>query len=506
MECVAAERSGEQGTCIAASPPRVTPRLALPVIALATFFVSLSSSTLSVAVPAVVRDFQAGALTATFIILAPSVISTGLMLTMGRVGDLAGRRRTYLAAIGVFTVASLVAGAAPSAWLLILLEACQATGTAAIWANSAALLIELLPEERVDHALGVYFASISVAELIGPSAGGAIASAAGWRWIFLLNVPVGLVSWLAGRAVLPRSARPERDTPVDLPGNVLVLFGLAGLIVSLSLGQTGGWLAPPVTGGAAAAAALLAAFAVRELRVRHPLLELRMFADRPLSLAMASAFANAMAQWSPVLLMVLYFQAVSGDSALTAGLKVTPLPVLSALAAVSAGRLTRWLRPDTLAAIGSALAFAGVAVLAAAIGGGYPAVLAGLALTGLGGGVFGPANANVIMSRAPRLSVGLINGTRLMVSNVGYLVSTAVVLTIVTAPLAAGLRRQFFAGTASRVSHVAAAQLLTGYKHAILVIAVLALAGTVTAFASRTRSASAARPVSPGRPGPRRRR
>jgi len=409
------------------------------------------------------------------------------MLSMGRAGDLLGRRNLYLTALAAFTVASLFAGVAPSAWLLIAFEACQAIGTAAIWANNAALVLEVAQEGRGNHALGVYFASVSAAQLIGPSVGGAIASAAGWRWIFLFGVPVGIISLLACRAVLSGNTRPARSRQVDLPGNMLVLTGLAGLIISLSLSQTSGWLAPPVIGGTAAAAALLAGFAIRELRTRDPLLELRMFTDRSLLLAMAAACANAMAQWSPVLLMVLYFQAVSGDSALIAGLKITPLPVVSLLAAVSAGRLAQVLRPDTLAVAGSGLASAGIAFLAVTIGRGYPAMLIALALIGLGSGVFGPANASVVMSRGPRTSGGVINAARLMLSEVFYLVSTTVVLGIVTASLAAGLRRQFYAGTASRASHTVAMQLLAGYKHAILVLTVLALTGTIAAFASRTR-------------------
>jgi MFS family permease len=470
--------------------PRLSSRLALPVVALTAFFLGLSSSMLSVAVPAIVRHFQAGSLAATFIILAPAVTSTALMLTMGRLGDLAGRRNVYLVALGTFTVASLVAGFAPSAWLLIALEACQAIGTAAVWANTAAIVLELVPEGQANHGLGIYFASISVAQLIGPSVGGTIASVAGWRWIFLLSAPVGIISLLACRAVLPGSARPARKGPVDLPGNALVLIGLAGLIISLSLSQTSGWLTLPVIGGILAGIAVLAAFARRELRVRDPLLDLRMFADRPLSYAIASACANTMAQWSPVLLMVLYFQAVTGDGALAAGLKITPLPVVSFLAAVSAGRLARLLRPEVLAVAGSAIAFAGIALLALTIGGGYRGILVALALIGLGGGVFGPANASVVMSRAPRLSGGVINATRLMLSEVFYLVSTTVVLGIVTAPLAARLRPQFYAGTASRLSPEVAVQLLTGYKHAIFLLAVFALVGTVTAAGSAHRRPS----------------
>ena len=470
----------------AGAAPLVSPSVALAAVSLTAFFVGLSTTMLSVAVPAIVRHFQAGPLAATFVILAPSVTCTALMLSMGRIGDLVGRRNVYLAAIGAFTVASLVAAVASSVWLLIALEACQAIGIAALWANNAALVLELVPAGRASHALGVYYASVSASQLIGPTVGGAIASAAGWRWIFLMSVPVGIISLLACWAVLPRGTGRERGLPADLPGNVLVLTGLCGLIISLSLSQTNGWLSPPVIGGGAAAVALLVAFAVRELKVQHPLLNLRMFADRPLTLAMASACANAMAQWSPVLLMVLYFQAVSGDSALDAGLKITPLPVVSVVAAVSAGRLSQWLRTDTLVVVGSGLAFAGIAFLAVTIGGGYPAILVALALIGLGSGIFGPANSRIVMSRGPQLSGGVLNGSRVMLSEVFYLVSTTVVLTIVTTPLAPGLRRQFYAGTVSRLPHAVALQLLTGYKHAILVLTVLALVGTIAAFASRT--------------------
>jgi hypothetical protein len=211
-----------------------------------------------------------------------------------------------------------------------------------------------------------------------------------------------------------------------------------------------------------------------------------MFRNRSLSMSMASGFANAMAQWSPVLLMVLYFQAVAGDSPIIAGLKVTPLPILSGAAAAAAGRLTRRARPDTLAVAGSAIACLGLGVLAVTLEHGYPGILAALALIGIGSGLFGPSNANIVMHRAPRVSAGLINGTRLMLQNVGWVTSTAVVLTLVTAPLAAGERRQFFAGTASRVSHAAVLSLTSGYLHAIILLAALALAGSLTAAASRS--------------------
>ena len=204
-------------TAVAECATRPSARLVLGTVALATFFVSLSSSTLSVAVPAIVRNFGASALTATFIVLTPAAVSTSLMLIMGRVGDIVGRRAAYLAGIGGFTVASLLAGVAPTPLLLICLQACQAVATAVIWANSAAILLDLLPADRVNHGLGIYIASISVAELIGPSVGGAIAGTAGWRWIFLLNVPVGVACFLLGRTVLRPTAGRSARRPSTCP-------------------------------------------------------------------------------------------------------------------------------------------------------------------------------------------------------------------------------------------------------------------------------------------------
>jgi MFS family permease len=451
----------------------------------ATFVVSLSTGNLNVAVPVIVRHFQASALTASLIVLVPSATSTALMATMGRLGDLVGRRTFYLSGIGCYVTASLLAGFAPAAWALIGLQVGLAAGTAVIWANSAAILLDLLPAERISHALGVYIAAISVADLIGPSVGGAIAGTVGWRWIFWLNVPVGLLCISLGRAVLPRDQPRDRRQPLDLSGNALLLVGLGGLVVSFSLAQTSGWLSATVISGAVTAAVLLAAFTLVELRAASPLIDLRMFGDRSLSLAMASGFANAMAQWSPVLLMILYFQAVAGDSPLVAGLKITPLPVCSGIAALSAGRLAGLMRPDTVAVAGSVISLAGLAVLAATLSDGYPLQLIALVIIGTGGGMFGPSNTNVVMTRAPRTSAGVINGTRLMVQNVGWVTSTAVVLTLVTAPLAAGLRREFFAGTASHVSRAAALDLQDGYRHAILLLAAFALAGSLTALASR---------------------
>jgi MFS family permease len=455
----------------------------LSAVALATFFVSLSTNTLSVAVPVIVRHFGASAVYAALIVLTPSLTSTGLLLSMGRVGDLVDRRICYLAGISCFTAASVAAGLAPSAWALIVLEACAAVGTAAIWANSAAIIVDTVPAERVNRALGVYIAAISVAELIGPSVGGAVAGSVGWRWIYWMNVPVGVGCLLWGRAAI-RPVPPTQTGRLDMLGSGLLFVGLAGLVLSLSLAQTFGWLKAPVAAGTVGALAVLALFVAVETWVSSPLFDLALLRDRRLLLALVAGFANAMALWSLVLLMVLYFQALQGDSPLMAGLKSTPLPVCTAIAAVCAGQLARRLTPATLACIGPALSCMGLVFLAVTLGGQYLATFAALALVGLGGGIFMPANANIVMTSA-RASAGLLNGTRLMLQQVGWVTGTAISLTIVTAPLVVSLRRQFFAGTTWQISPGALAALHSGYLHALTVLAAVALLSSATSFLSR---------------------
>ena len=149
----------------------------------ATYIVSLSGNTLGVAVPVVVRHFHASAFAATLVVLTPSLTSTAVMLGLGRVGDLLGRRACYLAGLSIFTLASLLLGAAPDVWVVVALQVLQACGVATVWANSAAILLEELPPDRFQRGLGLYIAAIAVAELMGPTLGGIVAETIGWRWI-----------------------------------------------------------------------------------------------------------------------------------------------------------------------------------------------------------------------------------------------------------------------------------------------------------------------------------
>lgn len=197
-------------------------------------------------------------------------------------------------------------------------------------------------------AVPVYITSFSVAELFGPSAGGLVADSLGWRWIFWLNVPVGIAWYWWGRRVLPRKGR-VRGERLDMPGLIMVPLALASLIFALAQSELWGWSSPAAIAGIIAAVAVCVLFLVVERRITDPLVQLRMFASKAFTLAMTSAFVNAMAQFSVVLLIALFFQAAHGNSAFAAGLKVTPLSAVNGLLALAAGLLTRLGRPRGIA-------------------------------------------------------------------------------------------------------------------------------------------------------------
>jgi len=456
------------------------------LVVIATFLASLSNNVLGVAVPVVVRHFHADAFEATLVLLVPSLTSTTTVLVLGRAGDLLGRRPNYIAGLTLFTISSLLLGFSVNVWMVILLQVVRSFGVATLWANSAAILVEELPSRRRQRGLGLYIAAVAVAQLIGPTLGGIVADTIGWRWIFWINVPAGAACVLWSRRRLPR--RPAgviRRESLDLPGGVLLLVGLSSVVVSISLAESFGTIGVASASALAGGFALLVAFVLRESSVATPLLDLSLFRDRAFSLAMLSGVLNAMAEWGPVILMVLFFQAVRGLSPLRAGLTVVPLPVFTGVFSALAGRLSRRASGEALSVLGSLVATGGLVALALSLSGSYDVVEVALGVVGAGSGIFMPANTNVLLSRASVSTTGLINGTRLTLQNVGWVTSAAIALTLAVAGLPVSIRHEFFAASIGRLSPGYVEQLLNGYRIAVGLLAFFAFAGALTAVAAQ---------------------
>ncbi|HLU54249.1 MAG TPA: MFS transporter [Pseudonocardia sp.] len=472
------------------APPDERTRYAwrlLSVVCLASLMTGVNVSSLNIALPAIVDGLDAGPVAASWILLSFQLTHVTLMVFFGRMADVLGRRTMYLTGIALFTTASLVAGAAPDVGLLIACRVAQATGAAMLITNSAALVTAAFPQRLLGQGLGIYMASFSLAQMLGPTVGGLVTSELGWRWTLLLNVPVGVVCLLWGLRVMervPRSGEPLRLDPV---GNVLVVLGLGGLLTALSQGGTAGWTDPVVVGGLVAFAVALPAFLVVELRVAHPVVDVRLFRVPVVGVGVLAGFLGAMSRFAVVLLMGLYFQAVQGDTPSEAGLKVLPLAVASIVSAPGAGTLMRWVRARTMAAVASSVSLAGLVLLLVVVDVDtpYALLIAAVVVIGLGSGAFIPANSTAMLQGVRSERLGIVNGVRLMAQSSGVVVSTAVTLTLISLPLPPALRGHVLDGSLARVDPSGLDGLITGYRWAFGVMAVTAALCVLTSLVGR---------------------
>jgi EmrB/QacA subfamily drug resistance transporter len=472
----------------------------LSVVSLASIFSGMSGSALNVALPTVVRHFEASATAASWMLLAFMLANTVLMIFFGRLADMFGRRSMYLTGLATFTLASFLCGLAPDAWTVVGLRVLQAAGAAMLLTNSAALVTAAFPRARLGQGMGIYLASFSVAQLLGPTVGGVLAEHAGWRWVFWFNVPIGLLCLAWGAWALPRVARSGERQGIDIPGNLLVLVALGSGLAALSQATTLGWTSWVVVGGLTLFVLGMPTFVLFERRVANPLVDMTLFRDRPFALGLLASFLNSTSQAGVLLLFSLYFQAVQGVDPLSAGLRVLPLAVATLIFSSSSGLFQRRISPRALAVVGNFCTGAGLVVLftSVATGAGYVAIAAGLVLAGAGSGLFMPSNTTALMGAMPHDRLGIANAMRLMLQQSGFVVGTAVVLSVLTAPLAPELRQYAFAGTLSDVSAGGLADLLRGYRWTLLTMITLNLATVLTSLAALRASRKQDRePVSP---------
>ena len=468
----------------------------LSVTSLGVILTSLNSSTLEVGLPAVARHFRPSPAQASWFLLAYLLVSTVLILVFGRLADMVGRRLLYVLGLVTFTAASLGCGLAPSASALIGLRALQAVGAAAIITNTTAQLTDAFPRRLLGTALGLNITVISAAQIAGPVVGGALVAQLGWRWIFLFNVPVGVLGIVWASIALRKSTAPPAPGRFDVSGALLTVLWLGGLVVALSEGGAQGWSAPWALAGFSTLALALPAFVLRQRRARDPLVDLALFRDRHRSIAFGSNFGLAIARYALLLLASLFFQAAQGLDPLAAGLRVTPLAIGLMVASPIAGQLVSRVDARLVSTVGVSIVALGLAVMAVAISPNVAYWPMGLALfaVGIGTGTFMTPNTSAIMSSVPATMRGVANGLRSMLQNTGFVVSTAMSLAIITSPLTHNQKQAAYSGTLSRLPGHQLDRFVGGYRAALLVLFAICVAAAVGS-ALRGRGQGAAAPA-----------
>jgi len=387
------------------------PWFAVAAVCFGAFLGQLDASIVTLALPALQRDFHVGLASAQWVSLSYLVVLVALVVPVGRWSDRAGRKLVYLYGFVLFTAASAGCGLAGSLGLLVALRAVQAVGAAMLQANSVALVSSSVPPNRRRTALGIQAGAQAVGLALGPTVGGLVVATAGWRWIFWLAVPVGAAAVLAGWFLLPRTRDRRPPSRPDVAGVVLLAAAASSILLATSAGS--GLSADPalLSGTGAVALVALAVLWWWERRAPVPLIDPAVLGRPGVRSGLAGALAAYLVLFGPLVL----FPQLAGGSAAGAGLALTALPAGFGLAAVLAGRVL----PSAWSDRRRCLAGAGLAV-AAALALTLPVPPAArivlLGVLGLGLGTYIPANNATIMSAIPSelaaTAGGLVNMAR----------------------------------------------------------------------------------------------
>jgi EmrB/QacA subfamily drug resistance transporter len=398
----------------------------LLTVSVATFMLLLDITVVNTALPAIQADLHASFTDLQWVIDAYTLSLAALVLTAGSLADRLGRRRLFGIGLGIFSLASLLAGLATSATMLNVDRALQGVGGAIMFAVSLALIAqEFAPGKDRATAMATYGATIGVAVAIGPLVGGALTDGFGWQSVFLLNVPIGIAAIVATFTKL-RETRDPNATRIDWLGLATFSSALFLLVLALLRGNQEGWGSGLILSLFAGAAVLLAAFIAVERRVSEPMLPLHFFRRPAFAGVQLAAFAVSGSMFALFLYITLYLQNYLGYSPFDAGLRYLPITIASFLAAPVAGMLLSRLQARFILAGGLVMTGGGLLLMGGlSAGSEWTALLLGFIVAGLGVGLLNPVIADVALSVVPKEQSGMASGINDTFRQVGIAVGIA---------------------------------------------------------------------------------
>ncbi|MET9606957.1 MFS transporter [Streptomyces sp. NPDC006512] len=416
----APDRSGA-----ATGPGPRSVRGALAGLSLSVLLPSLGTSVVPVGLPALAGAFDTSFRAVQWIVLAYLLALTTLVVGAGRLGDLLGRRRLLLGGTALFTTASLLCGAAPTLWLLIVARAAQGFGAAVMTALAMTFVAETVPKDRTGSAMGLLGTASAVGTALGPSLGGFLISGSGWQAIFLVSVPPGLlVLFLAHRHLPADRPRPEPDRPgFDRPGTLLLVLALAAYALAMTLGRGFG----PVNAALLLAAVCGAALFVRvETRAASPLIRLSAFRDPALSASLVTSALVSTVMMTTLVVGPFYLARGLGLEQALVGLVLAAGPVVAALTGVPAGRVVDRFGAGRTTLAGLAAMAAGATALSVPGNPGVFGYVAPLVVVTAGYAVFQTANNTAVMADVPPDRRGVVSGVLNLSRNLGLVTGASV--------------------------------------------------------------------------------
>ncbi len=392
----------------------------------ALFMASLDNLVVTTALPSIRDHLHASLAGLQWTVNAYTLTFAVLLLTGATLGERYGRRRMFVAGLGLFTLGSAAAALAPSIGLLIAARAVQGVGAAVLIPLTLTLLSAAVAPERRGLALGAWGAVGGLAIAIGPLVGGAVVEGASWQWIFWLNVPIGLAVLPLAWTRLTESYGPA--TRLDLPGLVLASLGLFGIVLGVVRGNDHGWTSLTVLPPMVIGALLIVAFIAWELRAPEPMLPLGLFRSRGFTLTNVASMLMFFGMFGSIFLLAQFLQVVQGYSPLEAGLRTLPWTGMPVLIAPVAGILSDRIGGRPLLATGLALQAIGLGWLAAVSSPtvGYLTLVPAFVISGVGMSLFFAPVANMVLGSVRRDQEGIASGANNAIRELGGVFGIAV--------------------------------------------------------------------------------
>ncbi|WP_426211449.1 MFS transporter [Massilia sp. TWP1-3-3] len=427
---------------------------ALASLSLCALFAALGVSCANVALPTLAQAFDASFQQVQWVVIAYLLAMTTLIVSVARLGDVAGRRRLLLAGIALFAAASLVVGVAPTLWVLIATRAGQGLGAAIMMALTMALVGATVPQTRTGIAMGLLGAMSAAGTALGPSLGGVLIGTLGWRAIFLVNLALALLTLaLAGRYLPPDRPDPAGvKLPVDVAGTLLLVLALGAYALGMTLGR--GTFGPLNAALLLAAACTLVLFVLAEGRAASPMIALSMLRDRALSASLAGGALVSTVMMATLVVGPFYLSRALALDAAAVGLVMAVGPVAAALAGVPAGRLADRFGAARIAVAGLAAGSVALSLMPAKFG--VPGYLGASASMTVSYALFQTANNTAVMASASPQQRGVLSGLLNLSRNLGLITGASVMgalfaigaaspslLTAQPGAMAAGMRLTF---------------------------------------------------------------
>jgi EmrB/QacA subfamily drug resistance transporter len=419
----------------------------LLVTSIGALIASLTSGTLIIALPDILRDLHTDLFALMWIVLGYTLVATVLVLNAGRIADMFGRARTYTIGFAIFTVASVFCAIAADPLQLVAGRIVQGVGGAFLMANSAALVTDAFPRRELGRALGINAMVVGAGQILGPILGGFL-TIFGWRFVFWFNVPIGIIGTVVAWRLLVEQARPSASRSIDWAGSGLYLVGLMGLMTSLAFGGIYGWTTPWVIAGVVVFLVVAPLFLWVERRQPEPLLDLDLFRDRLFAMGNLTSLLNGIARNGVLFLLVFYLQGAQGYDPVMAGILLSPLAIgLLVLSPISGALADRYGSRElaTLGMIVTAIGLAGLLTLS--VDTPYWQLALWQLIIGAGSGLFTSPNTSAVMGVVPPSKRGIGAGTRMMIAQTGFIVSVALAIGLVTSAMNPTVLVSIFSGT-----------------------------------------------------------